>query len=581
MLPEASAVGKPEDDLSKVFSLVVILIATAVALPLVALIWLAAAGQSAASGDTWAHLAATVLPRYAVNSAVLAFSVTLGVVTVGVATAWLVTRYDFAGRRVLEWALILPLAMPAYVIAYAYTDALQFTGPVQTGLRAWLGMDGVQWQAAGYRFPEVRSLAGLVCMLIFVLYPYVYLPARAAFLERAASVVEAGRVLGVTGRAAFFRLSLPLARPAIAGGAALALMEALADYGAASYFAVETFTTGIYKAWFGLQDVRATAQLALTLLGFVLLLKLIEHVARGRARFASGGTGGTGGAGRTVAGEHLPLRRAWLPIMICFIPVLAGFFIPVWVLMRLLLHEWGELAGTALTAYWRSAGNSFLVALLAALLAVACAVLLAYAARLGGRLHDRSHATVLRACVQVAAAGYALPGAVLAFGILIPLTRFDLFLSSLIADASGGKPMLLLTGSVAGLVYAYLVRLIAVALTNVESGLVRITPSMDDAARALGASATEILMRVHAPLLWRSLLVAGLFVFVDALKELPATLVLRPFNFDTLATAAYTLTKDERLGEAALPCLTLVAVGLIPLVWVARALGLATRANRG
>ena len=559
--------------MSKAFSLAVLLIATLVALPLVALIYLAFAGQTAAGGGTWAHLAATVLPRYTLNSIVLAFSVTGGVIIVGVATAWVTTRYDFWGKRVLEWALILPLAMPAYVIAYAYTDALQFTGPVQTALRAWLRMDGAQWKAAGYHFPEIRSLGGLALMLIFVLYPYVYLPARAAFLERAASVLEAGQALGVRGVAAFFRISLPLARPAIVGGAVLALMEVLADFGAASYFAVETFTTGIYKAWFGLQDVRATAQLALTLLSFVLLLKLIERLARGRTQFA------TRGAGRCVVAIRLLPRQAWLAVMVCVSPVLIGFVIPVVVLVRLMWREWGDSGNAALSAalgtYWQHAGNSLFVAFATALLAVVFALLLGYAARVSTRLHGRSHASVLRACVQVAASGYAVPGAVLAFGILIPLTRLDLVLAGVLADATGGKPSLLLTGSVAGLVYAYLVRLVAVALTNVESGLSRVTTSMDDAARALGAGAVDILARVHAPLVWRSLLVAGLFVFVDTLKELPATLVLRPFNFDTLATAAYTLTKDERLGEAALPCLTLVAVGLLPLVWVARSLGLA------
>ena len=276
------------------------------------------------------------------------------------------------------------------------------------------------------------------------------------------------------------------------------------------------------------------------------------------------------------AGGGLPF--VWLVSVIicsCYIPVLIGFVIPVVVLVRLLWREWSDSSSAALSAYWQHAGNSLFVAFVTAVLAVVFALLLGYAARVSARLHDRSHASVLRACVQVAASGYAVPGAVLAFGILIPLTRLDLFLAGVLAEATGGKPSLLLTGSVVGLVYAYLVRLIAVALTNVEAGLLRVTTSMDDAARALGAGAGEILARVHAPLVWRSLLVAGLFVFVDALKELPATLVLRPFNFDTLATAAYTLTKDERLGEAALPCLTLVAVGLLPLVWVARSLGLA------
>lgn len=501
-----------------------------------------------AAGDTWAHLAATVLPEYALNSLLLALLVGLGVAAVGVATAWLTTMTEFPGRRVFEWALLLPLALPAYVMAYVYTDLLQFVGPVQTTLREWFG-----WRRGDYWFPEIRSLGGAAAMFVCALYPYVYLITRTAFLERGSSTFEAARSLGLSPWGAFARVSLPLARPAVAAGVALVLMETLADYGTVAYFAVPTFTTGIYRAWFSLGDRIAAAQLAGALLAFVLCLLALERVSRGRARFHD--TGRRRGERRALAGW-----RAWGASLVCLLPLLFGFLLPGGLLFRLALSEGDSEFGVR---YGVLAGNSLLVAGIAAVLAVMLAVLLAYAQRL-------SNAPVVRATNRLVALGYAVPGSVIAVGVLIPVTRLDHWLAAAWLESFGTNPGLILTGGIAALVYAYLARFLSIALQTVESSLARVTPSMDAAAQSLGCGAGETLRRVHLPLIRGSLFTAGLLVFVDVMKELPATLVMRPFNFDTLATQTFTLAADERLAEASTAALAIVAVGLLPVFLLAR-----------
>jgi iron(III) transport system permease protein len=456
---------------------------------------------------------------------------------------------------VLEWALMLPLAMPAYVMAYAYTDWLQFTGAVQTALRAATG-----WQAREYWFPEIRSLWGAIAMLSLALYPYVYLIARTAFHELSRSAVEAARLAGLSAWGAFLRVAVPLARPAIAAGAALALMETLADFGTVSYFAVEVFTTGIFKAWLSMGDNVAAAQLSSCLLGFVVVVLALERASRGRAAYYS--------ASRKPSPPHaLRGAPALAALVACALPVVAGFVLPAALLGRLAWQEGGAALGTRLAAL---VGNSFALAGLTALVAVALAVLLAYSARL-------ARSPLVAAANRAASLGYAIPGAVIAVGVLVPLGRFDNLLAGWLEQALGIKVGLLLTGSVAALVYAYIVRLLAVALQTTEAGLAKIKPSMEDAARSLGASPMATLARVHLPLLAPSLAAAALLVFVDVLKELPATFALRPFNFDTLAIEAYNLARDERLAEAAAPSLVIVAVGLVPLLFVTRRYFQATR----
>lgn len=508
-------------------------------------------GANLFAGDTastWGHLASTVLPEYVVNSLLLSAGVGLGVAIVGVGTAWFTSLTDFPGRRVFDWALLLPLAMPAYVLAYVYTDLLQFVGPVQTGMREAFG-----WQRGDYWFPEVRSLGGATLMFVCVLYPYVYLLARAAFLERGAGTFEAARSLGLSPWAAFRRVSLPLARPAVAAGVALVLMETLADYGTVAYFAVPTFTTGIYRAWFSLGDRVAAAQLAGALLAFVLLLLVLERVSRGRARFHE--TGRRKGERRPLTGWH-----AWGAMVVCALPLTLGFLLPAGLLFDLAFAEGDSEFGPR---YGMLAQNSLLVAGVSALLAVVLAALLAYAQRLRPTLPTR-------AINRTVGLGYAVPGSVIAVGVLIPVTRLDHWLAERWLEWFGTNPGLIFTGGIAALVYAYLARFLAVALHTVDAGLARVTPSMDAAAKSLGCGAVDTLRRVHVPLVSGSLMTAGLLVFVDVMKELPATLVMRPFNFDTLATQTYTLAADERLAEASTAALAIVAVGLLPVFLLAR-----------
>ena len=498
------------------------------------------------SGETWNHLASTVLPEYILNTVILCVGVGCGVIVVGVSTAWLVSLHDFPGRRIFEWALVLPLAVPAYVMAYTYTDLLQFVGPVQTWMRETFNLVPGQ-----YWFPDIRSVGGAVAVFVFVLYPYVYLLARAAFLERASGMQEVGRSLGLGPWENFFRLSLPLARPAIAAGAALALMETLADYGAVTYFGVQTFTTGIYRAWFSLGDRVASAQLAAMLLGFVALVLFIERISRGRARFNN-----TTGRNKPGSGHRLRGLKAAAAVVVCLLPLTLGFLVPAGVLLEMAITEGDAQFGERFVQLSR---NSLMLASITAFVAVAAGVLLAYAERL-------SRAGLPRVINRFVGLGYAVPGSVIAVGILIPVTRLDAWLAVQIEALTGHAPGLLLTGGVAALVYAYLVRFLALSLQTVEASLAKVTPSMDDAARSLGFGHAATLRQVHLPLIRGSLLTAALLVFVDVMKELPATMVMRPFNFDTLATQAHALASDERLAEASTAALAIVAVGVLPLI---------------
>jgi iron(III) transport system permease protein len=507
------------------------------------------------ASETWAHLARTSLALYVANTALLVAFVGVGVISIGVTSAWLVTAYRFPGQRVLEWALVLPLAMPAYVMAYAYTDWLQFAGPVQSALRAATG-----WQAREYWFPEIRSLGGAALVLSLALYPYVYLLARTAFIDVSRSALEAGRLAGYGAWGSFRRVALPLARPAIAAGAALVLMEALADFGTVSYFALEVFTTGIFKAWLSMGDSAAAGQLSACLLVFVALVLVAERLSRRRAAYASASR-------KRSPPQALAGGRAALAFAACAAPVLLGFLLPAGLLLMLASSDPGARPAARLAGL---VGNSFLLALIASAAAVALATAMAYAARL-------SRAPLVAAANRTAALGYAIPGAVLAIGILVPLGRLDNWIAGAIESAAGIKPGLLLTGTIVALVYACVVRFLAIALQSMEAGLAKVTPSMDDAARSLGASPARTLARVHAPLLASSVAAAGLLVFVDVLKELPATFALRPFNFDTLAVEAYNLAKDERLPEASIPSLVIVAVGLVPLLAVSGRYFQATR----
>lgn len=537
------------------------LLAVLIALPILGILgaWF---GLDAAGIDSLRQQLQTVLPAYLATSAWLALMVTLGVVLVGGAAAVAISLFEFRGKRFLSWALLLPMAMPAYVSAYAYTDFLQYAGLVQSSLRSWF---------PGMRF-DVRGLPGAVFMFVFTLYPYAYLLARNALAERGTQLMEAARMLGAPLSERIRRVALPLARPALMAGAALALMETLADYGVSAYFGLSTFTTGIYKAWVVLDDRLAAAQYASALLLFVAVLLWLERREQQRMRFA-GTRGVRGGDGAEARLPVLVGARAVWAWLVCGLPVLLGFVLPVLILLRL---WWGELgrvapsgfddAPAALFDIGRYAGwvwNSFRFGGMAALAAIALALSLCFAQRAGGL--SRAAGWLLRIVARLAGMGYAIPGSVIAIGILLPVA----WLQALWPAAGLGA---LLTAGSAGVVYAYLVRFTAVAVQSVESGYTRIPVSLDEAARTLGSSRGAIAWRLHAPLLWRSLAVAALMVFVDVVKELPATLLLRPFDTDTLAVIAHNLARDERLGEAALPALSIVAVGLLPVLLVTRAL---------
>jgi iron(III) transport system permease protein len=504
------------------------------------------------SGEVWQHLADTVLADYVTNSLLLMAGVTLGTLIGGVGTAWLTSMCRFPGRGFFEWALLLPMAMPAYIIAYTYTGLLDFAGPVQTALRALTG-----WGYGDYWFPQVRSLTGAAVMLSLVLYPYVYLLSRAAFLGQSLCVLDVSRTLGNGPWRTFFTVALPLARPAIVAGLSLALMETLADYGTVQYFGVATFTTGIFRTWFGLGSAPAAAQLSAVLLGFVLVLILVERFSRRRARYHH-----TSQREQAIQRHRLTRWRAAAAFGFCLIPVLFGFLIPAGQ-----LAWWAAtIAQTAYdTAFFTLVLHTLALAAGTALLALLLALVLGY----GRRLYP-SHA--VRASVRVAGLGYAVPGTVIAIGVLIPFAWLDRGIDAWMQATFGVSTGLLLSGTLAALIFAYLVRFLAVALQTVEAGLGKIRPSMDEAGRSLGYRPGEVLRRVHIPMLRGSLLTALLLVFVDVLKELPATLVLRPFNFNTLAVRAYELASDERLADCAPAALTIVLAGLLPVILLSRSI---------
>ena len=518
-------------------------------LPMVAVAIAALLGST----ETLTHLADTVLPRYTAATLQLVVLVALGTAALGTGAAWLVTMTRFPGVRLFEVALALPFAFPAYVLAYAYTDFLDHPGAVQTALRAVTG-----WGPRDYWFPEVRSLGGAAVMLILVLYPYVYLLARAAFLQQSATANLAARALGQTAWGAFWRVSLPMARPAIAGGVLLAVMETIADFGTVSYFGVQTFATGIYSAWFSMADRAAAAQLALCLLGFALLLALLERLQRGAARHHGAGKRFERPPPAELHGWH-----RWGAMALCAVPVLFGFALPLGLLLEMGIGSGQNLFDDRYTGFVR---NTVVLAGIASVATVAAAVLVGFHQRLRpGRLAGGA--------AHVARIGYAVPGGVIAVGLLVPFAAFDNAIDAVMEARFGIDTGLIFTGSIWLLVGAYLVRFLAAALNAYEGGLATVHPNTDAVARTLGLGPAGMLARVHLPLLRPSVLTALLIVFVDVTKELPATLIMRPFNFDTLAVQAHRLAADERLSGAAVPSLVIVAVGLLPVILVIRNLG--------
>ncbi len=522
---------------------------------------LAVAIAAATGGwETFDRLLNSVLPRYAGTTAILIVLVGLGTGVIGTGAAWLVTATRFPGRRMLEVALALPLAFPAYVLAYAYTDFLDHPGWVQTTLRDLTG-----WGPRDYWFPEIRSIGGAAAMLTLVLYPYVYLLTRAAFLQQSATAYIAARTLGHSPWSAFARVSLPIARPAIAGGVLLALMETLADFGTVSYFGVQTFATGIYQAWYSFFDRGGAAQLALCLLIVALVIAALERRQRREQRHH--------GAGRrfeVMQSVDLTGWRAAGAMAFCGLPVLLGFLLPVGLLLSL---GWDSFDNLLTDRYLRFLRNSLILASIAAGVTVAAAVVLGFNAR----LHPTRAA---KSAVRVAGLGYAVPGGVIAVGLIVPFAALDNAIDAVMEARFGINTGLLITGSIWLLVAAYGVRFMAAALSAYDAGLSTINPNVDAVARTLGRTPRSMLRGVHLPILRPSILTGLLIVFVDVMKELPATLIMRPFNFDTLAVQAHRLAADERLGEAAVPSLVIAAVGLLPVIILCYGLGRERTARR-
>jgi len=525
----------------------VLAIGAIVVFPLLSLISLSLSGDS--TTDVWSHLASTVLPDYIKTSVLLMLGVASGTLLLGVSTAYIVSQYQFPGKRFWTWALLLPLVLPTYIIAYAYTGLLDIAGPVQELIRSHFGLSfGEYW------FPEIRSLAGAVVVFSLVLYPYVYLLVRSALLSQSPNLASTARLFGYTRWQRFSRVTVPLARPAIVAGVSLALMESLADFGAVSYFGVNTFTTGIYRTWNGLNSAAGAAQLSLALLSFIAVLVLLEQYSRRKARYELKNQ-----QPRTDQKRLTGLKLA-LAIIVLTTPVLFGFAIPVsqllvWAVQHMDPLGWSSYIGLVL--------NTVSVAAITAVIATTLALVMLYAQR----IHKTRINSALKTIVGL---GYAVPGIVIAVGTLIPLALFDNALDTVLRNWFGISSGLLLSGTLVALILAYLVRFLTVSINSLEPGFGHIPQTLDMASRTLGDRPLGVLKRVHFPLLKPSLISALLIVFVETMKELPATLILRPFNFNTLAVRAYELASDERLPEAAMASLTIVLVGLIPVIFLTR-----------
>lgn len=519
-----------------------VLLSLFVLLPVAGLLW-AAVGTDE---NIWQHLLDSVLPNYILNSLILMTGVCLGVTLVGTCTAWLIANCRFPGHKVFGWMLILPLAMPAYVMAYVYTDFLEYSGPLQTALRLIFS-----WENSNdYWFPEIRSHGGAIVLLSLVLYPYVYALARAAFSAQALSLLEAGRMLGHSPVKVFFSVSLPLARPAIVVGVTLALMETLSDFGTVEYFAVRTLTTGIFDVWFGMENQSGAAQIALVLLTFIIFLVWLERTSRKQQKVNT-----TSQMSSTLRFELKGWRSA-LAIICCGLPILFGFLLPAIILA---IYSSYSFYLFKYADYFAYTGNTLFLATGSAVLCMVLGIFIGYSQRLS------SHWSV-RLATRISTIGYAIPGAALAIALIISFGAMNEIIIPLSDHFSLSAQSFFLSGGVVALFFAYTIRFLAISVGSVESGLEKITPNMDMASRTLGSGPFSTLCRIHIPLLRPALIAGSILVFVDTMKELPATLILRPFNFETLATFVYQYASDELLVECAPAALTIVLAGILPVM---------------
>lgn len=529
-----------------------VLIAAGVLAPVITLGWLAVGGTI----DHWAHLVSFVLPVALSNTLLLLLGVGILVTCLGVGSAWLIAAYQFPSRRMLSWALLLPLAVPTYIVAFAYLDILHPIGPVQSLIRDVLGYSSPR----ELRLPDLRSLPGAIFLLGFVLYPYVYLSTRVMFSSQAASLLEAARILGESGRSTFFRVALPMARPAIAIGVSLALLETLNDIGASEFLGVQTLTVSVYTTWVTRSDLAGAAQIALAMLAIVAVLILVERYGRRRQRYSS--THRT----RVLQPQKLRGPAAAIAFLLGWFPIVVGFVAPALYLLNETIkhfHTVGAVSSQLLT----SGINTVKIAFIAMVLTVACGLIVVWAARI---VRHGNRITVARLSARVATIGYAVPGTVLAIGLLAPVMLLDGLAARIWTWFGNPEPGLLLIGTSAVLVCAYVIRFLAIPIGSLEAGLARIPPSMEQAARLLGETPSGALRRIHIPLLRPAIGAAALLVFVDTMKELPATLLLRPVNFDTLATWLYAEAARGTYEEGAVAALAIVLAGLIPVILLAR-----------
>ena len=500
--------------------------------------------------ENWQHLKDTVLSEYLWNSLLLTFGVGIGVLMIGVSTAWLTVMCKFPGKSFFVWLLLLPMAMPAYIVAYTYTGMFDFSGPVQTVIRDWTG-----WGYRDYYFPQIRSMGGAITMLSLVLYPYVYLLSRSTFLEQSSGVIEVSRTLDCAPWTVFYLVALPLARPAIVAGLSLALMETLADYGTVAYFGLSVFTTGIFRTWFGLGDYSASAKMAALLLFFVLSLIILERISRKKAQYHN-----SSGEPTSFSEYELKGFKALLAFACCSIPVFLGFLLPATQLIIWAMQTWKDMVDDRFVDLIR---NSFLLGFGAAMISVILALFLAYGKRIfPGKL------TIIS--IRTASIGYAIPGTVIAVGVIIPFAWLDGSIDAFMRYNFGISSGLILSGTIFALMFAYVVRFLALSFQTVESGLGKIKSSMEEASCSLGCGHKETLFKIHIPLMKSSTLTAFMIVFVDVMKELPATLILRPFDFNTLAVRTFELASDERLADSSTSALTILLVGLFPVIYLSK-----------
>ncbi|SMG30635.1 iron(III) transport system permease protein [Marivirga sericea] len=493
--------------------------------------------------SVWSHLVDTVLTDYIINSLGLVIIVSILTLLMGISSAWIVSTCRIPFRRQFEWMLILPLAIPTYIAAYTYAGIFDYTGPIQVFLRD-IGFSDLV-------YIDIMNFWGVAVVMALVLFPYVYVVARSTFMSQSATLLEASRILGSSSWKTFFKIALPISRPAIIGGLSLVMMEVLNDYGAVKYFGVSTFTTGIFRAWFSFGDPNSAINLSGILMAFIFIMIMVERVQRGKTKFDEGAR-----IGRQLKRYQLKGWKKFLAWTVCFIPLFLGFIAPVF---QLILWSIQTIKKIIDFEFLILMANSFGLALLAAALCVAFSIIILFAVKV-----NKSHFFNLLA--KFAALGYSIPGAVIAIGIMIPLLGLDKFIINTWEQSFNLKIGLIFSGTIFALTFAYVVRFLTVSLNPIEAAFKKTGDSIDEASYSLGAGSFKTLLKVNLPLIKSALISGGILVFVDILKELPLTLILRPFNFHTLATKAYELASDEMIAESATPSLIIIVIGTIPII---------------